>query len=112
MVRLKAELNFLEPNLQVFQFHYGTIKSLVGSSLPSSTSTFQFHYGTIKSMTEEASKAAKANFNSTMVRLKEVISGGGLDVHLFQFHYGTIKSLYGCCECWVSSIISIPLWYD
>ena len=52
---------------------------------------FQFHYGTIKS------NRPRRPFSEYTV---------------FQFHYGTIKSLHGCRECWLSSVISIPLWYD
>ena len=53
-----------------FQFHYGTIKSVVCQYADEGYVTFQFHYGTIKSATRNAFVASKANFNSTMVRLK------------------------------------------
>ena len=55
---------------------------------------FQFHYGTIKRTERQQKPIACANFNSTMVRLKETMN----DLHKpqleFQFHYGTIKSTY------------------
>ena len=54
---------------------------------------FQFHYGTIKSIPQEESAVYDANFNSTMVRLKERIYGKFVPRCAFQFHYGTIKSL-------------------
>ena len=54
---------------------------------------FQFHYGTIKSQGNEWDMYLETNFNSTMVRLK-ARSGSRCKLRFvkFQFHYGTIKS--------------------
>ena len=76
----------------VFQFHYGTIKSIGGDCLGFRFGEFQFHYGTIKSDEPiEVTTQSVPNFNSTMVRLK----GKNWRRQLSK-----------------RSIISIPLWYD
>mgnify|MGYP001778070315 CR=1 FL=1 len=54
---------------RIFQFHYGTIKSLTEKTLRP-TKLFQFHYGTIK---------------------RQMIGQAIAPVNAFQFHYGTIK---------------------
>ena len=54
---------------------------------------FQFHYGTIKSLPHPRSPNNNSYFNSTMVRLKGVALVDEDGRALFQFHYGTIKSL-------------------
>ena len=54
---------------------------------------FQFHYGTIKSIAGRRAACARCDFNSTMVRLKVGVQcAGGFFLPPFQFHYGTIKS--------------------
>ena len=53
---------------------------------------FQFHYGTIKSLKPISCFALKYHFNSTMVRLKAHYTDSTATIlTLFQFHYGTIK---------------------
>ena len=52
---------------------------------------FQFHYGTIKSLPHPRSPNNNSYFNSTMVRLKELEARGIILERKFQFHYGTIK---------------------
>ena len=96
-----------------FQFHYGTIKSVLQSFYPSvlrcfnSTMVrlkdnykpedlfgaygFQFHYGTIKRCTGGTALRGSIRFNSTMVRLKALQQRSVNFFLLFQFHYGTIK---------------------
>ena len=75
---------------------------------------FQFHYGTIKSCGQMLiERLLLQDFNSTMVRLKEVVNTaltGGTSS--FQFHYGTIKSLLWLEKDTLINNISIPLWYD
>ena len=68
MVRLKAAQTTVQNRSILFQFHYGTIKRLV-------------HLFLIDII---------ARFNSTMVRLKELLN----DI------------------CFVFKRVSIPLWYD
>ena len=75
----------------IFQFHYGTIKSLEPHIMVGHFDQFQFHYGTIKSVRAEADKAEPT---------------------LFQFHYGTIKSKVIFQVVHSLGFISIPLWYD
>ena len=75
------------------------------------TQLFQFHYGTIKSCESESGNGLFNYFNSTMVRLKETHSDAGLPLHGFQFHYGTIKRHFMHIKEGQLGI-SIPLWYD
>ena len=51
------------------------------------------------------------NFNSTMVRLKDLKEMKEQVLNLFQFHYGTIKRTKKAYRN-ISFEISIPLWYD
>ena len=102
-----------------FQFHYGTIKSLL--SFPflaffyfNSTmvrlkerrrltgifrSRFQFHYGTIKRSVFSNTSPCHPHFNSTMVRLKVRAGFRRRRIKTFQFHYGTIKRACPCFSC-------------
>ena len=50
MVRLKAAAGATMNPTQLFQFHYGTIKSAHTFQYCSPFALFQFHYGTIKRM--------------------------------------------------------------
>ena len=97
-VRLKLEhLGVDERLFRRFQFHKGTIKTIIGSSYIYEAPTFQFHKGTIKTNTSFA-RASSLNFdfNSIKVRLKRLcVSLGTLEI-VFQFHKGTIKTRYSC----------------
>ena len=90
MVRLKEFIETESMGVVLFQFHYGTIKSLYPNALVSDGVEFQFHYGTIKSAQLQFMQGNRLYFNSTMVRLKE-----------------TRHQAYSYCR-----MISIPLWYD
>ena len=73
---------------------------------------FQFHYGTIGSFRAYNNFVNKICFNSTMVRLVDIFKKKAGGTLLFQFHYGTIGrwvfiNLHGLLIC-----VSIPLWYD
>ena len=74
-----------------FQFHYGTIKTLVGEELMIYLIMFQFHYGTIKTLEE---------YNTGRKGIQ------------FQFHYGTIKTPSRILKRLGMLNVSIPLWYD
>ena len=74
MVRLKDTVeNHSSIVIKLFQFLYGTIKSMMRKCLMSSLYIFQFLYGTIK-----------------RIKNKKFHIGR----RLFQFLYGTIKSRY------------------
>ena len=92
MVRLK-ELNWerYETKGFLFQFHYGTIKSVNEVVNTNLVSGFQFHYGTIKRKPTQGRTMRPTYFNSTMVRLKDRYGTGTAHRGEFQFHYGTIK---------------------
>ncbi len=55
----------------MFQFQYGTIKSLSQPIAVAHIFWFQFQYGTIKSTASEKRHDLQTSFNSNMVRLKE-----------------------------------------
>ena len=75
-------------------------------------SLFQFHYGTIKSLRKYFSEQLHRSFNSTMVRLKGTDNYGTAYFIEFQFHYGTIKRLPDHLLAVLLNVVSIPLWYD
>ncbi len=93
MVRLKEEsIKFHSSKVNVFQFHYGAIKSSV-----------RMH----------RKKIQYRNFNSTMVRLKEGIlednaeSLGNFNSTMVRLKVAGKLTLYRCFNR-----ISIPLWCD
>ena len=95
MVRLKdrkALRHFFITEL--FQFHYGTIKSTAYCLAAYCLLPFQFHYGTIKSSSNKKTRIAKILFQFHYGTIKR---GNTLDYSCFtakfQFHYGTIKSI-------------------
>ena len=74
MVRLKVGSENSLALFALFQFHYGSIKSLLAAWKVKIWYLFQFHYGSIKSDFEVIEQL--------------------IDVE-FQFHYGSIKIKYG-----------------
>ncbi len=55
---------------------------------------FQFHYGSVKRVGRQRKMLILVNFNSTMVRLKEVNHASiCVEIYGFQFHYGSVKSV-------------------
>ena len=75
----------------MFQFHNGSIKSIVKTSDPLCVCKFQFHNGSIKSR--------------CVLRLV-------LQCLEFQFHNGSIKSDDGDEGLEVVKHVSIPQWFD
>ena len=70
--------------------------------------SFQFHKGTIKTLIlSTLSTLPGAYFNSIKVRLKLTYKIAYLIRDLFQFHKGTIKTVLACALA-VSIYISIP----
>ena len=91
MVRLKEILRRTGHVHHQFQFHYGTIKRKTALMTQITAKMFQFHYGTIKSFGNLYRITPLYSFNSTMVRLKV-------------FRPESLLQL--------STLVSIPLWYD
>ena len=58
---------------ELFQFHYGTIKSYRHLYIFHHIVKFQFHYGTIKRRQADTRHGRRVGFNSTMVRLKDAL---------------------------------------
>ena len=93
MVRLKEWESPNPSTFNVFQFHYGTIKSPVGLASAAAANSY-FNSTMVRLKVDKAALmlALSYDFNSTMVRLKD--EKGYIFVTLtikFQFHYGTIK---------------------
>ena len=88
MVRLRPYLRYkYTGRLELFQFHYGTIKTIGNFKTIDQRFMFQFHYGTIKTPMPQGKFKGQPSFNSTMVRLRPV-SGYAKFARLllFQFH--------------------------
>ena len=136
MVRLKVGYEpIVSRYFDVFQFHNGSIKSLLTQGALTSAHTFQFHNGSIKRFQSTISDAAGESFqfhngsiksvfncnpdiriqcfNSTMVRLKvDAIIESITNPQLFQFHNGSIKSHRAPRHKGVVGVVSIPQWFD
>ena len=56
-----------------FQFHYGTIRSLLLYIFVSFLFKFQFHYGTIRRHPKCLNILQWMYFNSTMVRFRRIV---------------------------------------
>ena len=70
-VRLEHSCGNIKKCLQLFQFHKGTIRTIIGFSYVYEAPTFQFHKGTIRT---EKKKHHLSYLNT------------------FQFHKGTIRT--------------------
>ena len=90
MVRLEGRPDWVQEGIHQFQFHYGTIRSANVYTLYNQRILFQFHYGTIRRKNQGIISHKKYYFNSTMVRLEEIM---------------IVRDLQNV-------LISIPLWYD
>ena len=55
----------------IFQFHKGTIRTKTSVDIVAGAFKFQFHKGTIKTTKPEFAKLLAENFNSIKVRLKQ-----------------------------------------
>ena len=72
MVQLKAVNNTFAIFFVLFQFLYGTIKSVTYLKDINEHVEFQFLYGTIKRGKQKIYDAWNSYFNSSMVQLKDV----------------------------------------
>ncbi len=71
MVRLKDDADRQRLNqAYIFQFHYGSVKSIWVNAQEAWITEFQFHYGSVKSSQTIIHIQDFGDFNSTMVRLK------------------------------------------
>ena len=76
-----------------FQFHKGTIRTMVRMAILSSVPAFQFHKGTIRTGLLREIQASQSYFNSIKVRLEPQKQGQNeKQVPRFQFHKGTIRT--------------------
>ena len=62
----------MEKSRTLFQFHKGTIKTIILQMQNNILMKFQFHKGTIKTSTDHVLSAHIINFNSIKVRLKHL----------------------------------------
>jgi len=75
MVRLKVALkNAKMIAVELFQFHYGSVKRSAPKALIKWLRQFQFHYGSVKSQEKLNELTQKT---------------------IFQFHYGSVKRIMG-----------------
>ena len=80
-----------QPNL--FQFHKGTIRTMVSMWWCVALTLFQFHKGTIRTLLTNLMLMALLNFNSIKVRLEHNADKAlGIAAGVFQFHKGTIRT--------------------
>ena len=79
---------FTVPKISLFQFHKGTIKTLIDAQTAAAVAAFQFHKGTIK--TEQALLAHTQNqyFNSIKVQLRRLFYSTG---SVFILYFNSIK---------------------
>ncbi len=135
MVRLKAELVIKDGGKFIaFQFHNGSIKSLLirfdpqripgfnstmvrlkealQTELDAFLSEFQFHNGSIKSVSTRFRCRCRSCFNSTMVRLKERSQFATLTM-ITSFN-STMVRLKARSSIFLSrhKKVSIPQWFD
>ena len=93
MVRLKAVNQIRVDNfINIFQFHYGTIKRELAASTIQKVYNFNSTMVRLKDKFKHGRNPLRFYFNSTMVRLKACnVFLVVLRNFSFQFHYGTIK---------------------
>ena len=94
MVRLKVWQFIYRGFMEfLFQFHYGTIKSIMAGKRYPNKQYFNSTMVRLKGGLFVLLPVRIAHFNSTMVRLKVPDSLCRYVSIVFQFHYGTIKSI-------------------
>ena len=71
MVRLEDDLKEYRLSNSLFQFQYGTIRSVTGIRSSIIHIQFQFQYGTIRSSSPSSTTNTVRYFNSSMVRLED-----------------------------------------
>ena len=93
-IKVRLKQNILKEGLIVhlFQFHKGTIKTLLSRYCLHKLRVFQFHKGTIKTQRNTKLRPFPQYFNSIKVRLKRFALELVGCVLEFQFHKGTIKT--------------------
>ena len=94
-VRLRPARGSSGAGATKFQFHKGTIKTVLAHAAHGNARRFQFHKGTIKTLNDEVQAQEKKGFNSIKVRLRLKIGRFDAVYEKFQFHKGTIKTLCG-----------------
>ena len=72
-VQLKRDFRLKVFGFLEFQFHKGTIKTLVDARRNPTKQVFQFHKGTIKTLSANVRGRKRGNFNSIKVQLKLLI---------------------------------------
>ena len=90
-----------------FQFHKGTIRTLLCPNPDGYCLQFQFHKGTIRTPYPCIPSSTPPYFNSIKVQLEPDDCRIVQFLQLFQFHKGTIRTI-SLCLLFLSLIISIP----
>ena len=82
---------------RTFQFHKGTIRTLVFHLVKPLSTLFQFHKGTIRTDATPLPIQKSRNFNSIKVRLERAEARRAkANGATFQFHKGTIRTFKEC----------------
>ena len=90
---IRTLLAYLAPtSFFLFQFHKGTIRTIILNCLVSMSNIFQFHKGTIRTCIPATTIRAYPYFNSIKVRLEQKESASACILNQFQFHKGTIRT--------------------
>ena len=80
------------PNSSEFQFHKGTIRTIIPTEFFEIRSIFQFHKGTIRTRYLLTYSCILPYFNSIKVQLELIILAVLCQSVEFQFHKGTIRT--------------------
>ena len=134
MVQLKPSVKILPISAYKFQFHNGTIKTLIFSCFLLASVDFNSIMVQLKfSQSILPQNMRYADFNSNMVQLKLSKANLNKEVNSFQFQYGTIKTANQeatwhnqfhfnsnmvqlkrtyCLLIRTIPTISIPIWYN
>ena len=94
MVQLEQSTTIGFDLRRIFQFHYGSIRTLFAPLLRFLGLFFQFHYGSIRTLPLLLLLLALPSFNSIMVQLELYRCKILAARRFFQFHYGSIRT-YG-----------------
>ena len=84
---------WINAGINVFTFHYASIKTYHVSYSLSPIDTFTFHYASIKTEAVEGYSQIGINLHFTMLLLKRYLDGVQLKMDIwFTFHYASIKT--------------------
>jgi len=114
LVRFKLpDHSLLLSKLLKFQFHSGSIQTMVRDFSGARSRKFQFHSGSIQTCRDRVEKIRRSlfQFHSGSIQTSYVNAGTRANSR-FQFHSGSIQTFLGDAAGMRDSSVSIPLWFD